>query len=153
MMESRLVGMGFGLIFMFLVGCKPTSIDPNTTEGRKKIAFSAGQAAALSYLAAVNPLKEDVAAIKVIVDKVRDNVQGLEKTGFIGALSGIEEAIDKLFPDASQASRKAAAKKLAKMLLEELDKVFKDHPGWVNITTEISGIVGSFASGASAGLG
>lgn len=151
MVEPRVV---FGLVFVLLLGCGTSSSpDPKTSEGRRKIAFSAGQAAALSYLAAVNPPKEDVDAIKVVVDKVVDNVKGLEKKGFVGALPGVEEAIDQLFADISQGSRKMAAKKLAKVLLEELDKVFKDHPDWQEITDEVAGIIRSFASGASAGLG
>jgi len=143
------------LIVVLMVGCSGpgTKIDISTPEGRKKVAFSAGQAASLSYLAGANPSDEEVAILKQIVDQVRDNVKGFEKKGFIGALPGIEQLVDKLLPKEEDSSRRMAAKRLAKMLLDELDKVFNSHPEWKDLSEEYAGLVGSFASGASAGLG
>jgi len=151
--KSMLVGCVVGLA-IFLSGCPGGSTKPDvkTPEGRKKVAYAAGQAAALSFLAAVNPPKEETATIKVVVDKVRDGAKGYQEKGFISALPEIELAIDKLFP-VGQESRKIAAKKLAKILLEEMDKVFKGHPDWAARVDETAGLVGSFAEGASAGLG
>ena len=141
------------LIVVLMVGCSGpgTKIDISTPEGRKKVAFSAGQAASLSYLAGANPSNAEVAILKKIVDQVKDNVQGFEKKGFIGALPGIEQLVDKLLPE--DAARRMAAKKLAKMLLEELDNVFNRHSEWKDLSAEYAGLVGSFAEGASAGLG
>lgn len=150
-MRTQLV---LAVILVVLGGCSDGSkLDISTSAGRKKIAFSAGQAASLSYLAGANPSEADVAVLKQVVDQVRDNVKGFEAKGFIGALPGIEKLIDQLLPKEEDASRRMAAKRLSKILLDELDRVFDKHPEWKTLSEEYAGLVSSFASGASAGLG
>lgn len=146
--------LALAVILVVLGGCSAgPKLDISTPEGRKKIAFSAGQAASLSYLAGANPSEAEVAVLKQVVDQVRDNVKGFEAKGFIGALPGIEKLIDQLLPKEEDASRRMAAKRLSKILLDELDRVFEKHPEWKTLSEEYAGLVGSFASGASAGLG
>jgi hypothetical protein len=119
-----------------------------TLEKRQEVSRTAGVAAASGYLIIEEPDRETAVAIKVVIEKIRDNLQAYQEDGFIGALPGISEGIAKALPGEENTGKRTAANNLAKILLEELDRLFKDHPDWKTLGSEVSGIIGSFLNGA-----
>lgn len=146
------------LLALFLTSCgtggKPV-VDPGQTgvtltpEQKKDIANKAGAAAALGWLAIQKPDKPTVEAVKVVVDKVRENLAGWKEGGFKATLPGIKEAIAKLFPKEEDKVKRLAAEKLAEALLDELDNLFAKHADWKDKGDEVAGIVGAFLDGSS----
>jgi hypothetical protein len=120
-----------------------------TPEQRVSAAKSAGEAAALAYLAIDKPAKDQAAAVKVVIDKVRANLTGYREGGFKGALPGLKEATALLFPKEEDKGKKLAADKLAETLLTELDKLFDDHPDWKILGNDAAALVGAFLDGSS----
>ena len=133
------------LVSVGVMGCGETPID------KKKLAGEAGEVAALTYLAVQKPSLEQQALIKGIISKVDDNLNEYKEGGFIATYPGFEELVDKTIPE-EKAAERVLAKKLAKLLLEELDKLFERHPDWKTQGAEVAGIVGSFCDGAKKGF-
>jgi hypothetical protein len=124
-------------------------IKVETPEQRAALAKAAGEAAALAYLTIDKPSDEQAKVIQAIIDKIRESLVNWKEGGFITALPEIEKLADELFPTEEQKAYRLAAKKLASMLLDELDKLFKKHPEWKDKGVEVAGIVGKFLDGAS----
>jgi hypothetical protein len=145
------ISYAFVMVLLLLTGCGNGKVDPKTwtPEQRASAAKSAGEAAALAYLAIDKPPKDQAAAIKVVIDKVRANLTGYREGGFKGALPGIKEATALLFPKDEDKGKKLAADKLTETLLTELDKLFDDHPEWKTLGSEAAGLVGAFLDGSS----
>lgn len=144
------------LVLMAQTGCggggggdTPVVITP---EKRVELAKQAGNAAVLAWLSIDKPEKEQVAAVKVIVDKVRENLTAYKAGGFKAALPGIDEGIVKLFPKDEDKGKLLAAEKLAETLVTELDHLFEKHPEWKDLGSEVAGIVGAFCDGSSESL-
>lgn len=114
-----------------------------------KQAKLAGGLAAASWVAAAKPTKDQVAAVKFVVDDITKNLQGYKEGGFAGALPGIKEGIDKALPKEEQKALRVMAYKLAETLVDELDALFKRHPDWQTKGAEVAGIVAGFTTGAS----
>ncbi len=123
-----------------------------TPEKRLELAEQAGNAAALAWLSIDKPEKTQVEAVRVIVDKLKENLTAYRDGGFKAALPGINEGIDKLFPKEEDKGRLLAAKKLAETLVTELDRLFEKHPEWKELGSEVAGIVGAFCKGSSDSL-
>jgi hypothetical protein len=144
------------VLVLGLVGCGngPGTVPPpeETPQRRQDLAKTAGETAVIGYLAIGKPSIQDAQAIQVIVDKIRANLSGYREGGFTAALPGLEEAVDQLFPGEEGKGKRAAAKSLAKTLLEELDRLFEKHPGWKTKSEEVAGLIGAFLDGASAGF-
>jgi hypothetical protein len=146
------ISYAFAMVtLLLLAGCGNGKVDSKTwtPAQRASAAKGAGEAAALAYLAIDKPSKEQAAAVKVIVDKVRANLTGYREGGFKGALPGLKEATALLFPKEEDKGKKLAADKLAETLLTELDKLFDDHPDWKTLGSEAAGLVGAFLDGSS----
>jgi hypothetical protein len=142
------------LLVLLTFGCsKGGDATPLTLDQKKDLANKAGTAAVVGWLAIDKPEKATVEAVKVVVDKVRASLTGLQEGGFISALPGIQEATAKLFPDEADKAKQLAADKLAKALLEELDKLFAKHPEWKEKGDEVSAILGAFLDGSSSSIG
>lgn len=136
------------VLLMFVVGCWGGS-PVETPEQRAELAKAAGEAAALAYLSIDKPSNEQASAIKVILDKIRENLTSWKEGGFVTALPEIEKLADELFSSDEQKAYRLAAKKLSNMLLEELDKLFAKHPEWKDKGAEVATLVGKFVDGAS----
>lgn len=136
---------------MVLLGACGNGTRP-TPEQQQRLASAAGTAATLGWLAIDKPDKPLVASVKVVVDRVRDNLVAYQGAGFIGALPGIQEATAKLFPNETDRVKRVAADKLAEALLTELDRLFAKHPDWQNKGSEAAAIVGVFLDGAASSL-
>jgi len=144
--------VGLPVLMVFMVGCWGNGTSVDTPEKRAKVAYMAGEAAALTYLAIDKPSNEDAEAIKVILDKIREGITEYQEGGFITALPKLEALADELFAGEDKKALRIAAKKLAKVLLEELDALFEDHPEWKEKSDEIATLIGKFLDGASEGF-
>lgn len=151
----------FALALLILVSVQTGCGDPGvsgddkvviTPEKRAELAKQAGNAAVLAWLSIEKPEKAQVEAVKVIVDKLRENLTAYKEGGFKAALPGINEGIDKLFPKEEDKGRLLAAKKLAETMVAELDRLFEKHPDWKDLGGEVAGLVGSFCDGSSESL-
>jgi len=141
------------MVILPAAGCGKAGNNPvDTPEKRQELARKSGEAAALGYLAIDKPDDETAVAIKAIVDKVEANLEGWREGGFISALPELEKTADALFPGEERKGERVAAKKLVKMLLEELDNLFDEHPEWKDKGDEVAAIVAAFANGASQGF-
>lgn len=140
-----------GLGALFWSGCDGTKI-AETPEQRKEVATQAGMAAALIYLAIDKPEADKAEAISVVVGQIKDALTEYKTGGFITSLDGIKAGIDKLFPGEGDAIKRLAAGKLAKVLLEELDNLFKKHPDWKEKGAEVASLVAAFCAGAQEGF-
>lgn len=156
MMTLRVTSAGgICLLLLLMTGCfgggngeKPW----DTTDGRKALAKEAGEAAAFAYLAAVNPTPEEAAAVKSIVDKVAASLTEYKDGGFITALPELEKVIEDELPGDDKKALRMICRKAARVLLEELDRIFERHPDWKTLSEEIAGITSAFFEGASIGL-
>lgn len=137
-----------GVLMATLSGCSLfETAKKMTPEERQAAAFKAGGTAAVVFLIADKPSDDKVDAIKLVTEKVSENLKEYEDGGFIGALSGVEEAVDKAI-HADKITERMAAKKFAKVLLEELDKLFAKHPDWEKKGSDASIVVSCFCDGA-----
>lgn len=146
------IKLSYAVLLLVLLGCGgPGKVDPKTwtPEQRVSAAKGAGEAAGIAYLAIDKPPKDQVAVVKTVIDKVRENLKGYREGGFKGALAGLQEATAKLFPKDEDKAKKIAADKLAEILLTELDKVFEEHPDWKTLGAESATLVGAFLDGTS----
>lgn len=145
-----------GALFMVLLmappvltGCWGNGTPVDTPQKRAELAKDAGELAALGYLAIDKPSNEDAAKIKEIIDKVRGSLTEWKEGGFITALPELEELADKLFEGEDKKALRIGAKKLTKMLLEELDNLFEKNPSWKDKGDEVATLIGKFMDGAS----
>jgi hypothetical protein len=145
------ISYAFVMTLLLLAGCGNGKVDPKTwtPAQRASAAKGAGETAALAYLAIDKPSKEQAAAVKLVIDRVRANLTGYREGGFKGALPGLKEATALLFPKEEDKGKKLAADKLTETLLTELDKLFDDHPDWKVLGNEAAGLVGAFLDGSS----
>ena len=142
------IGLPVLLLLVFTVGCG--DVNPvDTPEKRLELAKTAGEAAALTYLAIDKPSDEQAEKIKVIVDKVKSSLTEWKEGGFVTALPEIEKLCDDLFPGEEQKAYRIAAKKLAKVLIDELDNLFKKHPDWKDKGDEVASLISAFMDGSS----
>ena len=137
------------LLLFLMAGCGNGKKIEWTAEKRAEVSKKAGAAAASAYLLIDKPDTETVKAIQVVLAKITENLTGYQEGGFVGSLPGIDDAIAKALPSTEDKGKRAAAHNLAKTLLEELDKLFADHPDWKTLGGEVAGIVGAFTTGAS----
>jgi hypothetical protein len=141
------------LLPLLLAGCFGNGEkDTWTPEKRKEVARTAGIAAASGWLMIAKPDADTVVAVKIVTDKIQENLTSYQEGGFVGALPGIKEAILEALPGEENAVKRKAAENLAKLLLEELDKLFQDHPAWKELGDEVAGLVAAFCGGASEAL-
>jgi hypothetical protein len=136
-----------------LVACNGNNDTGNwTPEKRKEVARTAGIAAASGWLMIAKPDAETVEAVRVVTTKIQENLTEYAEGGFVGALPGIKEAILKALPGDENAVKRKAADNLAKLLLEELDNLFEDHPAWKKLGGDVAEIVAAFCGGSSEAL-
>jgi hypothetical protein len=140
------------LVLLMVLGCTGTPTENWTPEKREEAARSAGIAAASGWLLIAKPDTEITEAVRVVTDKIKENLTAYQETGFKGALPGIEEAIGKVLPGEGNEAKRKAAINLAVLLLSELDKLFDDHPAWKSLGGEVSGLIAAFCGGASEAL-
>jgi len=148
-MRTALWGVPLALLLLFSIGCGTNGKTPWTPEKRLSAAKNAGLAAASGYLVIAKPDKPTALVVKIVVDKIRENLTAYREGGFVGALPGIDEAILKVLPKDEDQAKRVAAHNLGKILLEELDKLFEDHPDWKTLGDEAAGIIGAFLDSAS----
>lgn len=117
-----------------------------------KIAKDAGQVAGLAWQAAVQPSSEQVAAVKFVVQDIRKSMTDWKEGGFSGTLPDIYKGIDKILPPDTKAAENKLARKLAEMLVSELDNQFKKRPDWQKLGGEVASVVGAFCDGADSVL-
>ena len=118
---------------------------PGVKKSPTEIAHTAGTAAGLAYTFIEDDAatKEVAAEVTALLEReIRDYVEG----GFIKTADGINLAIDKLSIDDN---KKKVAKKFARMLLVELDKLFEDNPSFKEKGKEVALIVAEFLRGAN----
>lgn len=118
----------------------------------KEAANTAGQTAALSWLAIEKPSDKTVEAVKFIVDDITKNLKAYQEGGFIAAIPGIKQGIEKALPGDENKAARLLAEGLADTLLKELDALFNRHPEWKTQGAEVAGIVAAFTYGASTAL-
>jgi hypothetical protein len=130
-----------------------TSCGNNTTsaESKKDMAELAGRAAMALYVAIDKPSPDVVSGIRIVTDKLRENLHGWTDEGFTVILPEVEAALDKAFRD-DQKLYKVASKKAAKLLLSELDRLFEKHPDWKVKGSSSAELVAAFCDGAATGL-
>lgn len=148
------------VLVLFLL-CMPTGCGPETPNGGKKtvtidemkdLAFQAGQAAALTYLAIQKPSKEDAAKIKIVIDFVTKTVNDWPEGGFKSTIPALNTLIDKEIPVDKNKALNLLCKQLGDTLMTELDRLFDKHPEWKKKGSEVAVIVGSFTAGAAKGF-
>lgn len=144
---------GICLLLLMMTGCFGGGEKPwETVEGRKKLAKEAGSVATLTWLSTANPTEEEAAAVKNIVEKIAASVTEYKEGGFISALPELQKLIDDELPGDEKKALRLICKKAARILLEELDALFKRHPEWKTLNDEVAGITGAFFIGASTGF-
>jgi hypothetical protein len=119
------------------------------TVDKLKVAKDAGQVAALSWQVAAKPTPEQVQVVKFVVDDIRKSMTDWKEGGFAGTLPDIYKGIDKALPPDTKAAENKLARKLAELLVAELDNQFKKRPDWQKTGSEVASIVGAFCDGAS----
>jgi hypothetical protein len=144
------------MIVMLAASCKKPQPEPEKLSPAQinKICEQAGQTAALAWVASSKPSKDQIKAVKVVLDQIVLNLKDYQQGGFISALPGIEEAIKKAIPGDTEdkvALRKMASN-LAKDMLTGLDDVFNKHPDWKTKGAEVSGYVSVFCAAGSKAL-
>ena len=120
------------------------SLDPAKYKVQAK---EAGAIAALGYLVAENPTVDQAKAISVVLGQISNACKNYPDKGFSSLLPGINAEIDKLLPLPDKKAENLLAKKLAEVLLSELDNQFKRHPEWKMVTAPVVEIVGAFVDG------
>lgn len=137
------------MVLACCAGCSKNKFDPVKA---KEAASFAGQTAASSWLAISKPSDKDVAAVKFVVDDITKNLTAYQEGGFVAALPGIKQGIEKALPGDENKAARILAEGLAETLLKELDALFVRHPDWKAQGTEVAGIVAAFTQGASDSL-
>jgi len=119
------------------------------TVDKLKVAKEAGEVAALAWQAADKPTPEQVQAVKFVIDDIKKSMTDWKQGGFAGTLPDIYKGIDKILPPETKAAENKLARKLAELLVTELDHQFAKRPEWQKLGGEVASIVGSFCDGAS----
>lgn len=123
-----------------------------TAAQRKKVAGDAGEAAALAYLVIQKPTKEQALAIKVVADKLVATLKDYKQGGFKATREEVHEGLALALPGDDRKAELLLATKLADTLIDELDRLFDEHPQWKDLNKEVTDLVSSFATGASKAL-
>ena len=147
------------LPFLF-AGCTTSTTDPVvpavpkviTKADRIKIAKAAGEVAAYGYLIIEKPDADQVKAVRDVVDLIRSNLLEYKEGGFKKCLPGIDDGIDKLYPLDTKKAQNLLAKKLASILVGELDNLFDKHADWKKLGKEVADINAAFCEGAIKGF-
>jgi len=122
------------------------------TVDKLKVAKDAGEIAALAWQAADKPTPEQIQAVKFVVDDIKKSMTDYKQGGFKGTLPDIFKGIDKALPPETKAAENKLARKLAEILVTELDHQFEKRPDWQKLGGEVASIVGAFCDGASGAL-
>jgi hypothetical protein len=150
--SRSLMACAMAILLFAATGC--TKPPPPTPEQIKKMCYTGGEVAALTWVAADQPTADEINACKVVVGLVSLNCKGWIEGGFISALPSIDEGIAKAFPGTDE--RAVALRRLSHLLavelLTQLDILFAQHPDWKQQGDLISGYVSAFCDGALEGL-
>ena len=142
-----------GLLALLLSpGCKTDPVNPTPAPAidpakYKVQAKEAGSIAALGYLVDENPTVDQAKAISVVLGQISNACKSYPDKGFSSLLPGINAEIDKLLPLPDKKAENLLAKKLAEVLLSELDNQFNRHPEWKAVSAPVVEIVGAFVDG------
>lgn len=119
------------------------------TIDKLKVAKEAGEVAALAWQAADKPTPEQVQAVKFVIDDIKKSMTDWKQGGFVGTLPDIYKGIDKILPPETKAAENKLARKLAELLVTELDHQFTKRLEWQKLGGEVASVVGAFCDGAS----